>query len=168
MLATAAFSGPAAAGRLWRVFGEPESAESRAGVRAGAARALSHSQLSGGSIASYCASTGSISTSGMFGIDDHAEPDSRFQRCWFLIPLILGRCPRLVVNCAFGAKPHPHQAGNARVYFARLTRLRKATTRLTEPWLQLMTRESGLRPGRRRGTNPRRCRRPRRRCRSGR
>jgi len=30
--------------------------------------------------------------------------DSRFQRCWLLIPLILGRCPRLVVNCAFGAK----------------------------------------------------------------
>ena len=31
------------------------------------------------------------------------RPESRFQRWYFWFPPILGRCPRLVVNCAFGA-----------------------------------------------------------------
>src|SRR5207247_4935714 len=94
MLATAAFSGPAAAGRLWRVFGEPESAESRAGVRAGAARAPSHPQLSGGVSRAIAPAWDRFRRAICLGLTITRRTDSRFQRCWFLIPLILGRCPR--------------------------------------------------------------------------
>ena len=84
-------------------------------VRAGAARAPSHSQLSGGVSRAIALARDRFRRAVCLGLTITRRTDSRFQRCWFLIPLILGRCPRLVVNCAFGAK-HPHQAGNSRVY----------------------------------------------------
>ena len=87
--------------RGYGVFGEPESAESRAGVRAGAARPPSHRQLSGGVSRAI------------------APARDRFRRAVFALSALLvfdstnaGGCPRLVVSCAFGAKRHPHQPGS--------------------------------------------------------
>ena len=55
--------------RGYGVFGEPESAESTC-RRSESTIALAAFRRS---IASYCVSTGSISTSGMFGIDHHPQ-----------------------------------------------------------------------------------------------
>jgi hypothetical protein len=52
-----------------------------------------------------CGSTGSIWTSGMFGIENYPRNlDSRFQSWSFFISRVLGPCPRFEMNCcAFGA-----------------------------------------------------------------
>src|SRR5215475_4952412 len=56
-------------------------------------------------IARCCASTGSISTSVMSGIESAARwIESRFQRLSLAIIRYLGRCLRLTVNSAFGAQ----------------------------------------------------------------
>jgi hypothetical protein len=56
-------------------------------------------------LSTYCYGRGAgVGCGRGVGVAITRRTDSRFQRWCFLILLILGRCPRLVVNCAFGAK----------------------------------------------------------------